>query len=86
MELTCVPIGDKATGFGSETLSSEEDYWRVDDSEVERPFYLSEIEPDERTLRATDVCPDEDAPTDEERAWSDYSRRNLHRWANENPF
>lgn len=29
---------------------------------------------------------DDDAPTDEERAWSDYSRRNLHGWANENPF
>ena len=26
------------------------------------------------------------APTDEERAWSDYSRCNLHRWADENPF
>ena len=29
--------------------------------------------------------PDE-ATTDEERSWSDYSRRNLHRWADENPF
>ena len=28
----------------------------------------------------------DEAPTDEERAWSDYSRRSLHRWADENPF
>ena len=56
MELTCMPIGDEATGFGSETLSSDEDYRHVDDSETDCLLFLSEIG-GERTLRATDASP-----------------------------